>query len=84
MPKYDEEWHRQDMADELTEYEEASGFIDTWSELSDVAYTYTRAKRNGDSHGFLERNGDSHGFPLGYSLDNGVSNKTKNHRFDTK
>jgi len=47
MPKYDEEWHRQDMADELAEYEEASGFIDTWSELSDVAYTYTRAKWSG-------------------------------------
>ena len=47
MPKYDEEWHRQDMADELAEYEEARGFIDTWSELSDVAYTYTRAKWSG-------------------------------------
>ena len=47
MPKYDEEWHRQDMADELAEYEEASGFIDTWSELSDVAYTYTRARWSG-------------------------------------
>jgi hypothetical protein len=47
MPKYDEAWHRQDMADELTEYEEARGLIDTWSELSDVAYTYTRAKWSG-------------------------------------
>lgn len=44
MPKYDEAWHLQDMADELAEYNEAKGFIDTWSELSDVAYTYTRAK----------------------------------------
>lgn len=44
MPKYDEEWHKQDMADELAEYEEAHGFINTWSELSDVVYTYTRAK----------------------------------------
>lgn len=43
MPKYDEAWHREDMADELAEYNEAKGFIDTWSELSDVAYTYTRA-----------------------------------------
>lgn len=47
MPKYDEEWHKQDMADELAEYEEAHGLIDTWSELSDVAYTYTRAKWSG-------------------------------------
>lgn len=47
MPKYDEAWHRQDMADELAEYEEAHGFIDTWSELSDVAYTYTRARWSG-------------------------------------
>lgn len=45
MPKYDEDWHKKDMADELAEYEEASGFIDTWSELSDVAYTYTSGKR---------------------------------------
>ena len=36
MPKYDEEWHKQDMADELAKYEEAHGLIDTWSELSDV------------------------------------------------
>lgn len=47
MPKYNEAWHKQDMADELTEYEEARGFIDTWSELSDVAYTYTRSKWSG-------------------------------------
>ena len=47
MPKYDEAWHQQDLADELAEYEEAKGFIDTWSELSDVAYTYTRAKWSG-------------------------------------
>jgi hypothetical protein len=55
MPKYDEEWHRQDMVDELAEYDEASGFISTWSELSDVAYTYTRAKWSGHN---------SIGFPL--------------------
>lgn len=47
MPKYDENWHRQDLADELAEYEEAIGFIDIWSELSDVAYTYSRAKWSG-------------------------------------
>jgi hypothetical protein len=49
MPKYDEAWHKQDMADELAEYEEARGLINTWSELSDVAYTYTRAKWPGHS-----------------------------------
>lgn len=47
MPKYDDAWHRQDMADELAEYQEAHGIIDTWSELSDVTYTYTRAKWSG-------------------------------------
>lgn len=49
MPKYDEAWHKQDMADELAEYYEATSLIDTWSELSDVAYTYTRAKWSGHS-----------------------------------
>lgn len=43
MAKYDEAWHKEDMADELAEYHEAQGFVDVWSELSDVAYTYTRA-----------------------------------------
>jgi hypothetical protein len=47
MPKYDKVWHKQDMADELAEYEEAHGFIDTWSELSDIVYTHTRAKWSG-------------------------------------
>ncbi|HEX4799130.1 MAG TPA: hypothetical protein VFV22_01190 [Candidatus Paceibacterota bacterium] len=47
MPKYDEAWHKQDMTDELAEYEGAIGFIDTWSEISDVVYTYTRAKWSG-------------------------------------
>jgi hypothetical protein len=47
MPKYDETWHKHDMADELAEYEEAKGLIDSWSELSDVVYTYTRAKWSG-------------------------------------
>lgn len=50
MPKHDEVWHKEDMADELTEYEEAEGLIDTWSELSDVAYTYTRAKWSGHTN----------------------------------
>ncbi len=52
MPKYDENWHKQDMADEIAEYEEATGIIDTWSELSDVAYTYTRAKWSGHTIDF--------------------------------
>lgn len=47
MPQYDESWHRQDLADELAEYREARGLIDAWSELSDVAYTYTRARWSG-------------------------------------
>lgn len=47
MPKYDIEWHNTDMQDELLEYQEAKGFLDTWSELSDVTYTYTRALWSG-------------------------------------
>jgi hypothetical protein len=49
MPKYDEDWHRNDISDELSEYYEASGFVNKWSELSDIAYTYTRAKWSGHS-----------------------------------
>ena len=44
MPKHDLAWHKQDIVDELKELEEARGFICRWSELSDVVYTYTRAK----------------------------------------
>ena len=47
MPKYDLAWHKKDIADELKELEEASGLICKWSELSDVVYTYTRAKWSG-------------------------------------
>ena len=47
MPKYDEEWHRQDIEDELKELRGAKGFLDTWSEKSDLVYTYTRAKWSG-------------------------------------
>ncbi len=47
MPKLDEVWHRQDMSDELAEYEEACGFLNNWSELSDVVYTYSRARWSG-------------------------------------
>lgn len=38
------------MADEMFEYKEATGVIDVWSELSDVAYTYTRAQWSGHSN----------------------------------
>ena len=47
MPKYDKAWHQQDMADELAEYYEATGLIHTWSELADIAYTFTRARWSG-------------------------------------
>lgn len=47
MVKFDAEWHRQDMADEFLELQEAEGLIATWSELSDVAYTYGRSKWTG-------------------------------------
>lgn len=50
MPKYDEEWHKEDMADELAEYQEAVFFVDIWSELSDVVYTHTRAKWSGHTN----------------------------------
>lgn len=49
MPKQDEAWHRQDMQDELKELAEARGFVDRWSEYSDVVYTYTRALWSGHS-----------------------------------
>lgn len=47
MPKYDLAWHKADVADELQELVEAKSFIDKWSELSDISYTYTRAKWSG-------------------------------------
>jgi hypothetical protein len=47
MPKHDEAWHREDLADELQELKEAKGFVNRWSEYSDVAYTYTRARWSG-------------------------------------
>ncbi len=50
MPKYDEDWHKQDMADEFAEYEESKGIINVWSELSDIAYTYTRARWSGHNN----------------------------------
>lgn len=47
MPKHDLLWHQQDMEDEFLEYKEASGIFNLWSELSDVVYTFTRAKWSG-------------------------------------
>lgn len=47
MPKHDHAWHEKDLRDELTEYHEARGPLHTWSELSDVVYTYTRARWSG-------------------------------------
>jgi len=47
MPKRDLAWHRGDIAREFEEWKEAEGFINKWSELSDVAYTYTRAQWSG-------------------------------------
>lgn len=50
MPKHDAVWHKRDMEDELKELKEANGFVHVWSELSDVVYTYTRAKWSGYRH----------------------------------
>lgn len=47
MEQKDEAWHIEDVADEMVELSEASGFIDRWSEYSDVVYTVTRARRGG-------------------------------------
>ena len=58
QPKYDEQWHLDDMADELAEYHEETKLLKKWSEASDVVYTYTRSKWTG--HDGVE-------FPLGAS-----------------
>jgi len=47
MPKHDFDWHLQDIKDELEELKEAEDLIHKWSEVSDVVYTYTRAKWSG-------------------------------------
>lgn len=47
MPKYDEAWHIQDLAEELAEYNEKQNILKKWSELSDVVYTCTRGKWSG-------------------------------------
>ena len=46
-PKESFDWHQNDVNEELQELVESNGFIHWWSELSDVAYTYTRAKWSG-------------------------------------
>ncbi len=47
MPKNNLAWHKQDIEDELIELKEAKSLIYKWSEISDVVYTYTRAKWSG-------------------------------------
>lgn len=49
MEKHNRAWHDKDIADAVAEYEQAQGFIEKWSEISDVVYTYTRAKWLGHS-----------------------------------
>lgn len=56
QPKFDEQWHLDDMADELAEYQEETKLLKKWSEASDVVYTYTRSRWSG--HGGVR-------FPLG-------------------
>lgn len=52
MPKYDLQWHENDMADELAEYYEESRWWKRWSEMSDVAYTYTLGHWSGHNIDF--------------------------------
>jgi hypothetical protein len=47
MPRHDFAWHKEDIEDELSEYNEETSWLKRWSELSDVTYTYTRAKWGG-------------------------------------
>jgi len=47
MKKYDLAWHKNDIADELKELKEGTNWLNRWSEYSDIAYTYTRAKWTG-------------------------------------
>ncbi len=47
MPKYDKEWHKNDIADEYKEYLDENNIIKKWSELSDVVYTHSRANWSG-------------------------------------
>jgi hypothetical protein len=50
MEKYDLGWHQADIIDELAEYKRAEGFMERWSELSDIVYTYTRARWSGHTN----------------------------------
>jgi len=47
MKKYDLAWHKNDIQDELKELSEESNWLKRWSEYSDIAYTYTRARWTG-------------------------------------
>jgi len=47
MPKHDRDWHERDIEDEFIELTESKGLISKWSELSDIAYTYTRGQWSG-------------------------------------
>ena len=47
MPKFNYQWHVEDIADEMLELKHAKGFWARWSEKSDVAYAYTRALWSG-------------------------------------
>lgn len=47
MVKYDESWHKNDVATELEEYNQENNLIKKWSELSDVVYTCTRGRWSG-------------------------------------
>jgi len=56
MPKYDLEWHINDLADEMAEYHEEQKLLKKWSELSDVVYTCTRGKWSGHEVEFPLKN----------------------------
>lgn len=47
QPKRSLAWHQNDVSDELQELLEAKGFVNRWSELSDVVYTVTRGRWSG-------------------------------------
>lgn len=52
MTKHDFSWHQQDIEDELSEYRQERKVFKKWSELSDIVYTYTRAKYSGHNLNF--------------------------------
>lgn len=43
----DLEWHQRNISEEFNELQEAQKFIERWSEYADVAFTITRARRDG-------------------------------------